>query len=88
MYIIYSKPGCSNCEKAKALLNLKVIIFKEFEIDIGQSQNDNKKYITRDELLKKAPLAKSLPQIFFENEYSSFHIGDFSDLQKHLLVRM
>jgi glutaredoxin len=68
---VWSKPGCSQCESAKQLLKTKGIEYEEKNIAQGYNIQD---------LLELVPNAKTMPQIWLDEE----HIGGFSDLQKKL----
>lgn len=67
--IIWSKPNCVQCEQAKALLKMKQVPFEERKIGEGW---------TVDELKQVVPNAKTVPQIFVNNEL----IGGYQQLQK------
>jgi glutaredoxin len=69
--VIWSKNGCTYCEKAKALLKSKDISFEERNINNGW---------TKEQLLEAVPNARTVPQIFFDNEL----VGGFEDLAKKL----
>ena len=69
--VIWSKNGCTYCEKAKALLKAKDIAFEERNINTGW---------TKEQLLEAVPTARTLPQIFLDDNY----IGGFTELRKHL----
>lgn len=71
--IIWTKPGCLFCDMAKNLLNSKGIEFEERNIGTGW---------TREQLLEAVPTAKTVPQIFLNDEY----IGTFEHLKKHFSV--
>jgi len=71
--VIWSKNGCTYCEKAKALLKAKNITFEERNINNGW---------TKEQLLEAVPNARTVPQIFFDNEL----VGGFEDLTKKLAV--
>lgn len=71
--IIWSKAQCPFCDQAKALLTQKNIPFEECKIGDG---------FTKDQLLEVVPTARSVPQIFIDDEY----IGGFSELEVHLNV--
>ena len=75
MYIIYSKPQCSFCEQAKALLNSKKLPYIELVLGKGY---------TIDQLLAKVPNAKTVPQIFLSESGADFYIGGFAQLKDHL----
>ena len=61
---IYTTPYCPFCKRAKELLENKKVKFNE--IDLSQMPD---KF---DEMVKKSNGAKTVPQIFVEDE----HIGD------------
>jgi len=68
--IVWSKDNCTFCVQAKNLLKLKNIEFEERNIQ---------KDWTREQLLEAMPTAKTLPQIFLDDNY----IGGFTELRKH-----
>jgi glutaredoxin len=70
--IVWSKPNCPYCEQAKQLLTKKGMMFEVRTID-GQKW-------TREQLLEAVPTARTVPQIFIENEY----IGGFTELKSKL----
>ena len=65
---IYSTALCPFCERAKMLLNKRNITFEELRVDLDQS-------LLR-EMLKVTNGAKTVPQIFINDQY----IGGFDDL--------
>ena len=69
--IVWSKPQCVFCDKAKNLLKLQGIEYEERNIAQGWKIQD---------LLEAAPNAKTMPQIWLDEEY----IGGFNELQKKL----
>ena len=69
--IVWSKDACPFCVQAKALLESRGIKFEE--------RNVSKDW-TREQLLEAVPTARTLPQIFLDEQY----IGGFTDLRKHL----
>ena len=69
--IVWSKNSCPFCDQAKRLLKMKDIEFEE--------RNINEDW-TRDQLLEAVPTARTLPQIFLDDNY----IGGFTELRKHL----
>jgi glutaredoxin 3 len=69
--IVWSKNSCPYCVQAKALLTQKGIDFEE--------RNINESW-TKEQLLEAVPNARTLPQIFLEDNY----IGGFNELCKHL----
>jgi glutaredoxin 3 len=69
--VVWSKDACPFCVQAKALLESKSIEFEE--------RNVSKDW-TREQLLEAVPDARTLPQIFLDEQ----HIGGFTELRKHL----
>lgn len=69
--IVWSKYQCPYCDQAKALLNSKGIQFEERKIGDGW---------TREDLLEAVPTARTVPQIFINDEL----IGGFTELKTKL----
>lgn len=69
--IVWSKENCPYCLQAKALLESRGIKFEE--------RNVSKDW-TREQLLEAVPTARTLPQIFLDDNY----IGGFTELRRHL----
>jgi glutaredoxin len=69
--LVWSKNNCPFCVQAKNLLKLKNIEFEE--------RNINEEW-TREQLLEAVPTARTLPQIFLDDNY----IGGFTELRQHL----
>ena len=69
--IVWSKNACPFCDQAKNLLKLKGIEFEEKKIGHGY---------TREQLLEAVPNARTVPQIFLDEQL----IGGFTELRKHL----
>jgi glutaredoxin len=69
--IVWSKYHCPYCDQAKALLTQKGIQFEERKIGDG---------FTKEELLEAVPTARSVPQIFIDDQL----IGGFTELKTHL----
>jgi glutaredoxin 3 len=69
--IVWSKDGCSHCVQAKSLLESRGIEYEERNV----SQD-----WTREQLLEAVPTARTLPQIFLNEE----HVGGFTELRKKL----
>ena len=67
---VWSKYHCPYCDQAKALLEQKGIPFEEKKIGDGYS---------KEELLEAVPTARTVPQIFLDNNY----IGGFTELKRH-----
>jgi len=72
--IVWSSPGCTWCDKAKALLASKEIETEVRVVGKGYTKND---------LLEAVPTARSVPQIFLNNEY----IGGYDKLVERLIKR-
>ena len=68
---VWSKHMCPYCDQAKALLTLKGIAFEEKKIGSGY---------TREDLLEAVPTARTVPQIFIDEQL----IGGFTELKQHL----
>lgn len=69
--IVWSKYNCPYCDQAKALLRQRGIKYEERKIGDGYS---------REELLEAVPNARTVPQIFINNQL----IGGFTELRDHL----
>jgi glutaredoxin 3 len=69
--VIWSKPQCSYCDHAIALLQQKGIEFEVKKIGDGY---------TKEDLLEAVPDARSVPVIFLDGEL----IGGFTDLKVRL----
>ena len=69
--IVWSKYHCPYCDQAKALLKQKGIAFEEKKIGDG---------FTKEDLLEAVPTARTVPQIFIDEQL----IGGFTELKKHL----
>ena len=69
--VVWSKDSCPFCVQAKNLLKSKGIEFEE--------RNVSKDW-TKEQLLEVVPNARTLPQIFLNDNY----IGGFTELRKHL----
>ncbi len=69
--IVWSKYNCPYCDQAKALLTQKGIVFEERKIGDG---------FTKEDLLEAVPTARSVPQIFLDDQL----IGGFTELRQHL----
>lgn len=75
-FVVYSKPMCPNCEKAKALLTLKKKEFQVVHVDVGQVKNDGEMYISPEDLKLKYPGVSSVPQIVLDDKL----IGGYTQL--------
>ena len=69
--VVWSKDACPFCDQAKKLLSLKGIQYEERNISRDW---------TREQLLEAVPNARTVPQIFLDDEL----IGGFTELRKHL----
>ena len=69
--IVWSKDQCPYCVQAKALLESRGIEYEERNINNGWDKDD---------LLTAVPGARTLPQIFLDEEY----VGGFTELKKKL----
>ena len=69
--IVWSKDQCTYCVQAKALLDARGIEYEERNIMQDW---------TREQLLAAVPTARTLPQIFLDNEY----VGGFTELRQRL----
>ena len=69
--VVWSKYHCPFCDQAKALLRQRNIPFEEKKIGDGYS---------KEELLEAVPTARTVPQIFINNQL----IGGFTELKAHL----
>jgi len=69
--IVWSKNACPFCLQAKALLESKGIDYEERNVQENW---------TKEQLLEAVPTARTLPQIFLDDNY----IGGFTELRKHL----
>ena len=67
---VWSKYHCPYCDQAKALLKQKGIEFEEKKIGDGY---------TREDLLEAVPTARTVPQIFLDEQL----IGGFTELKQH-----
>ena len=69
--VVWSKNDCPFCEQAKSLLKMKGIEYEERNINNGYDKDD---------LLAVVPNARTLPQIFLDDQL----IGGFTELKKTL----
>jgi glutaredoxin len=69
--IVWSKDNCTFCDQAKALLEQRNIAYEERKIGYGY---------TREDLLAAVPTARTVPQIFVNNN----HVGGFTELRKYI----
>ena len=69
--VVWSKPACPFCEQAKGLLKMKGIPFEVKTIGSGY---------TKEDLLEAVPTARTVPQIFLNDEL----VGGFTELKAKL----
>tara|TARA_B100000900_G_C20304054_1_gene603411 strand:- start:297 stop:536 length:240 start_codon:yes stop_codon:yes gene_type:complete len=69
--VVWSKPACGYCVKAKNLLKTKGIEVEEKNIAEGHKIQD---------LLELVPNARTMPQIWLNEEY----VGGYYELEKKL----
>jgi glutaredoxin len=69
--IVWSKDNCAFCDQAKALLEQRNIEYEDRKIGHGY---------TREDLLAVVPTARTVPQIFVNNN----HVGGFTELKKYI----
>ena len=69
--IVWSKDQCPYCVQAKALLESRGIEYEERNINNGWDKED---------LLAAVPTARTLPQIFLDQEL----VGGFTELRQRL----
>jgi len=69
--ILWSKDQCPYCDQAKALLKSRNIEFEE--------RNVSRDW-TREQLLEAVPNARTVPQIFLDEEL----VGGFNELRQYL----
>ena len=72
--VVWSQYNCAYCERAKKILTAKGIRYQERVIGMDEGN------WSKEALLKAVPGARSVPQIFINDE----HIGGFAELQKYL----
>lgn len=70
--IVWSKENCGQCLQAKNMLKIRGIDIEERMIGSGPW--------TKEDLLREVPDARSVPQIFLNEEY----IGGFTELKNRL----
>lgn len=73
MYIIYSKEGCINCVRAKALLQARGIKYEEKMVGVDYDVEDLRRLGVR-----------QLPYIEYVGEYSGNIVGGLEELKKEL----
>lgn len=80
--VIYTKDHCPYCTRAKRLMEARGIAYDELIISVnGRDARElkaNQGWTTREELLERAPAARTVPQIWLDGE----HVGGYDDLAK------
>lgn len=69
--VVWSKEQCPSCIQAKNLLKMKNIEFEERILGTAW---------TKEDLLEAVPNARTVPQIFLNDEF----VGGYSNLQERL----
>jgi glutaredoxin len=70
--IVWSKDQCPYCDQAKNLLKMKGIEYEERNVSHDW---------TREQLLEAVPNARTVPQIFLDEEL----VGGFNELRQRLV---
>jgi glutaredoxin len=73
--VVWSKDHCPFCDQAKALLKMKGIEFEERKVGGDW---------TKEQLLEAVPTARTVPQIFLDDQL----IGGFTELKSHLSAKV
>jgi glutaredoxin len=73
--LVWSKEQCPFCDQAKALLKMKGIEFEERKVGGDW---------TKEQLLEAVPTARTVPQIFLDDQL----IGGFTELRSHLSAKV
>lgn len=73
--IVWTKPNCSYCNRAKNMLDEEDI---EYEVRLVDEVN-----WTNDDMLKMAPNELTYPQVFLGEK----HVGGCDDLEAYLMLR-
>lgn len=77
---IWTKPNCPYCDRAKNLFNIKGVEYDEVIIGLVENTTtnlkSNQRLESRETLLERAPNAKTVPQIWLDNNY----IGGYTEL--------
>jgi|ADurb_Met_01_Slu_FD_contig_21_1728140_length_714_multi_5_in_0_out_0_2 glutaredoxin 3 len=84
MITIYSKPSCTFCDQAKALLESKGTAYNELILDVGQEKDPLKTYVPVSVLKERVPTARTVPQIFNDADY----IGGYNELRQFLQAQL
>jgi glutaredoxin 3 len=66
---IFTGPDCGYCRRAKAVLERRNLQFREIDVSAAEG---------REEMQRRLPRARSIPQIFIGGE----HVGGCEDLER------
>jgi glutaredoxin len=72
MIELYTRPGCTYCDKAKGMLRSIGASYTEHVVDVN---------ISRKELLEQFPTAKTLPIVVI----NGVHIGGYPQLEQQIV---
>jgi len=72
MIELYTRPGCTYCDKAKTLLRSVGASFTEHVVDVT---------ISRGELMEQFPTAKTLPIVVI----NGVHVGGYMQLEQQII---
>ena len=75
---VYSRENCPDCDTA-----IRLLVEKNFKVDtfkVAAVTDEAEKLISKERLLEIVPTARSVPQIFIEDEY----VGGLRHLQMFL----
>lgn len=67
---VYSSRFCSYCVMAQRLLDKKDLSYETYHVDMEEGR--------RDEMIERSQGARTVPQIFINNQ----HIGGYTDLAR------
>jgi glutaredoxin 3 len=77
-FVVYSKPNCPYCEKAKMTLTNKGYDWAENKLGTD---------FDRDEMMEMFPQARTFPQVVLLEEGGNTNIGGYDELVKWLSVK-
>lgn len=80
MFTVISKPNCTYCDQAKALLTSKGLSYKAVNIDVGQARVADEEYISREAVLEQHPNLRTVPFI----TRGDIKIGGALELRRYL----
>lgn len=79
---IFTKSDCGYCVKAKSLFKSKGINYSEYILSAGMGERpllENQHYVTKQQLLERYPAAKTVPQIWINDQ----HVGGYDQLVEY-----